>query len=89
MAEPAWNLALARYRVPRRLTTPMPRASFEVASAASALLVTPASGHSRRITKREWERSVPLLNRAGRAILTEATFNSSYIEAIVADLRRS
>jgi len=89
MAEPSWDLALTRYRVPRRLTTPVRRASFEVASAASALLVTPASGHSRRITEREWELSVPLLNRAGRASLTEATFNSSYIEAIVDDLRRS
>jgi len=29
------------------------------------------------------------LNRASRAALMEATFNSSYIEAIVDDLRRS
>ena len=75
--------------MPRRLTTRVRRASFEVASTLSALLVTPASGHSRRITEREWERAIPLLNRAGRAALTAATFNSSYVEAIVDDLRRS
>lgn len=56
-------------------------------STLSVLVVTPTSGHSRRITEREWERTVPLLDRASRAALMEATFNSSYIEAIVEDLR--
>jgi hypothetical protein len=88
MVEPRWELAVARYRVPRRLATRARGASFEVVSAGPALLVTPSSGHPRRITEREWELAVPLLNRAGRAALTEATFNSSYLEAIVEDLRR-
>ncbi len=58
-------------------------------STLSALVVSPTSGHSRRITEREWERTVPLLDRADRAALTEATFNSSYIAAIVDDVRRA
>ena len=59
-----------------------------VQAEGAALVVTPASGRPRLITEREWERSVLLVDRAARGALTEATFNSSYIEAIVDDLRR-
>ena len=63
MADPSWQLALARYRIPRRLATRARQSSFQVASAASILIVTLASGHSRKITEREWARSLPLLDR--------------------------
>jgi hypothetical protein len=51
------------------------------------LVITPASGLPRRITEAEWERAVPLLGRSGRSRLIEATFNSSYIAAMVEDLK--
>jgi hypothetical protein len=35
------------------------------------------------------KRGLPLIDGAGRAPLLEASFNSSYIEAIVDDLRRA
>jgi hypothetical protein len=86
MADP-WRVALVRYRTRRNLETRARRAAFSVQTLGAALVVTPASGRPRRITEPEWERSVPLIDRAGRASLLEATFNSSYIEAIVDDLR--
>jgi hypothetical protein len=89
MADPSWQLALARYRIPRRLATRARQSSFQVASTASILIVTLASGHSRKITEREWARSLPLLDRAGRAQLIQATLNSSYIGAVGDDLRRA
>jgi hypothetical protein len=36
----------------------------------------------------QFERSLPLIGRAGRGPLMQASYNSSYIEAIVDDLRR-
>ena len=89
MADLSWGGVLARYRTPRRLVTRARRAPFEVVSVGDALIVTPASGRARPITERQWERSLPLLDRAGRAPLLEASFNSSYIEAIADDLRRA
>ena len=88
MAVPAWHDALARYRAPRRLETLARRAPFDVVSVGETLIVTPASGKARPITERQWTRTLPLLEGAGRAPLIEASFNSSYIEAIVDDLRR-
>lgn len=72
----------------RDLVTRARRAAFSVQRLGAALVITPASGRPRRITEREWERSLPLLDRAGRGLLQEASFNSSYIEAIVDNLRR-
>ena len=88
MALPAWHDALARYRAPRRLETLARRAPFDVVRVGDTLIVTPATGKARPITERQWTRTLPLLDHAGRAPLTEASFNSSYIEAIVGDLRR-
>jgi hypothetical protein len=89
MADLSWRGALARYRTPRRLVTRARRAPFEVVAVGDALIVTPASGKARPIAERQWERSMPHIDRAGRAPLQEASFNSSYIEAIVDDLRRA
>jgi HD domain len=52
----------------------------------AALTVTPRTGSLRRVTQSEFERSLPLLDRAGRSELLDARFNSLYIEAIVDDL---
>ncbi len=89
MADLSWRGALARYRTPRRLATRARRAPFDVVSVGDALIVTPASGSARPITERQWERSLPHIDRAARAPLQEASFNSSYIEAIVDDVRRA
>jgi len=88
MADLSWRAAIARYRTPRHLVTRARRAPFEVVSVGDALNVTPASGRARPITERQWERSLPHIDRGGRALLQEASFNSSYIEAIVDDVRR-
>lgn len=89
MTVPTWQDALLRYGVPRDLVTRARRAPFRVQSVGSALSVTPSSGHARPIYETEFERSLPLLDHAGRAALVAASFNSSYIEAIVDDLRRN
>jgi hypothetical protein len=89
MAAPTWSAALLRYRTRRDLVTRARRARFSVQSVRCALIVTPGSGLQRRITQSQFERSLPLIDGAGRAPLLEASFNSSYIEAIVDDLRRA
>jgi hypothetical protein len=89
MTRPTWQDALLRYRVPRDLVTRARRAPFSVRSVGSAISVTPSSGHARAIHQTEFARSLPLIDRADRAPLQEASFNSSYLEAIVDDLKRS
>ena len=84
---PQWRLVLARYATPIRLHTRARRAGFLVATVGEHMIVTPDStGYPRTITQRQFEESVPLLGRTGRAELQEASRNSSYIEAIVLDL---
>jgi len=87
MTPPTWQVALARYRIQRRLQTRARKAAFDVLTVGPALTVTPRTGSLRRVTQSEFERSLPLLDRAGRSELLDASFNSSYIEAIVDDLR--
>jgi hypothetical protein len=89
MAEVTWRGALARYRLSSRLETRARQAPFSITSDGDALVVTPGTGHPRRITEVQFERSLPLIDRAGRAQLLEVSFNSSYIEAIVDDLRQA
>jgi hypothetical protein len=89
MVTPTWQDALLRYRVPRDLVTRARRAPFRVQSVGSILSVTPSSGLARPINQTQFERSLPLLDHAGRAALMAVTFNSSYVEAIVDDLRRA
>jgi hypothetical protein len=88
MAVPTWRDATLRYHTPRYLATRTRHAPFTVQSVGSALIVTPSSGLHRRITQAQFERSLPLIDRAGRAPLMEASYNSSDIEAIVDDLRQ-
>jgi hypothetical protein len=88
VAIPTWVGALDRYRTPADLVTRARRAPFSVQSVGQALIVTPSSGQQRQITQSQFERSLPLIDRAGRAALQESSYNSSYIEAIVDDLRR-
>ena len=88
MAQPSWQLAVTRYRVRRELVTRARRRPFYVEASGNALVVTVATGSQRRITESEFELSLPLIDHVGRGPLQEATFNSSYIEAIVDDLRR-
>jgi hypothetical protein len=87
MAVPTWRDALLRYRTPWDLLTRARRAPFSVQSVGSALIVTPSSGLARPINQSQFERILPLLGGADRSALPKATFNSSYIEAIVDDLR--
>ena len=89
MIVPTWHDALLRYRTRRSLLTRARRAPFSVQSVESALIVTPSSGLLRRITQTQFDRSLPLIDGAGRASLLEVSFNSSYIEAIADDLRRA
>jgi hypothetical protein len=87
MTIPAWTDVLARYRTPTELLTRARRRPFRVASVGQSLVVTPSTGHERTITEREFERAVPLIDRSGRGPLQTATFNSSYVEAVIDDLR--
>ena len=89
MSAPTWSDALARYRLRRDLVTRARRVPFSVQATGSALIVTPASGLERRITQAQFEQSLPLIGLAGRAALLEVSYNSSSIEAIVDDLRRT
>jgi len=89
MAVPTWRDALLRYRTPRLLVTRARRAPFSVQSVGSALIVTPRSGLARPINQSQFERTLPLIGGSDRAALPRASFNSSYIEAIVDDLHRA
>ncbi len=89
MTAPTWRDALLRYRTASDLVTGARRVPFSVQTIGAALIVTPSTGRQRRISQVEFERSLPLLDGAGRAALMEVTYNSSYIEAIVDDLRRA
>ena len=84
---PAWSEVTARYRVPRRLATRARRAGFTVVAVGTVLHVTPESTHLvRNLTRGDFERAAPLLGRADRGVVNEGSRNSSYIEAILADL---
>ena len=89
MLVPSWSQILARYRAPTRLHTRARRAGFSVVSAGNMLVVTPDStGRSRNLTQADFERAAPLLDRAGRGDVNEASRNSSYVEAILLDIGR-
>jgi hypothetical protein len=89
MLVPAWSLVLSRYRAPTRLHTRARRAGFTVVAEGNVLAVTPdSSGRRRNLTQADFERAAPLLNRAGRGYVNEASRNSSYVEAILLDVGR-
>ena len=77
-----------RYRTPRELATrARRRPRFRVASVGAALVVTPSTGRPRAMNEHEFVRAVPLIDGATRGPLQAATYNSSYIEAIIDDIR--
>jgi hypothetical protein len=89
LAVPGWSAVLARYRTPTRLRTVARQAPFIVQAAGNDLIITPeSSDRTRPIRQDEFERAAPLLGGNGRGEVTEASRNSSYVEAILADFRR-
>ena len=90
LAVPAWPTVLERYRTPTRLRTVARQAPFVVVASGEDLRVSPdSSGRYRTLTRADFERAAPLLGRHGRTEVNEASRNSSYVEAILADLRGS
>jgi len=86
VASPNWGEVLRRYATPTVLYTPVRRAAFTVVTAGTILQVTPQSTRLwRPLTRGDYERSLPHVGKSGRAELQEASRNSSYIEAILAD----
>lgn len=84
---PPWPTVLARYRTPTRLRTLARKAPFIVVASGEDLRVMPdSSGRGRTLTRADFERAAPLLGGHGRAEVNEASRNSSYVEAILADL---
>jgi hypothetical protein len=87
---PAWPTVLERYRTPTRLRTVARQAPFIVVASGQDLRVSPdSSGRYRTLTSTDFERAAPLLGRHGRHEVNEASRNSSYVEAILADFRQS
>jgi hypothetical protein len=90
LSVPAWPTVLERYRTPTRLRTVARQAPFIVVSTGEDLRVSPdSSGRYRTLTRSDFQRAAPLLGGHGRADVNEASRNSSYVEAILADFRRS
>jgi hypothetical protein len=87
---PSWSSVIERYRTPTRLRTVARQAPFIVVSSGQDLIVTPGSSDRPRIlTRTDFERAAPLLGRHDRAEVIEASRNSSYVEAVLADLDQS
>jgi hypothetical protein len=88
-SDPLWAAALQRYATPRTLRTRARGSEFTVAAHDGWLAITPGTGRPRRVFEAEFVAAIPLIGSASRQDLQAVTFNSSYIEAIVADLRGS
>lgn len=84
---PTWTLALDRYRTPRTLRTRARGSEFRVEAGGGGLIVTPSTGRPRRIFAAEFVAVEPIIGSATRQDLQAITFNSSYLEAILTDLR--
>ena len=82
-----WQQAVGRYRVPRTLHTRSRHRPFMVSSGADELRITPETGTTRRVFEAEFSASVPLIDHVERQELLRVTWNSSYLEAIIDDLR--
>jgi len=63
MAYTTWGAAVLRYRTRRDLVTRVRQALFSVETVGVAIVASPRSGRPRRVTEREWERSLPLRAR--------------------------
>lgn len=88
-ADPAWTSALERYGRARTLRTRARGRPFTVGTGTDHLLITPQTGRPRRVFAAEFLRVTPILESASRQELLAVTFNASYLEAIVDDLRAS
>jgi hypothetical protein len=85
---PPWSAVLDRYRTPTRLRTVARQAPFIVVASGSDLRVMPdSSGRGRTLTQADFARAAPLLGRDGRGEVMDASRNSTYVEAILADFR--
>jgi hypothetical protein len=90
LSVPAWPTVLERYRTPTRLRTVARQAPFIVVASGEDLRVSPdSSSRYRTLTRADFERAAPMLGRHGRAEVNEASRNSSYVEAILANFRQS
>lgn len=87
MSLPVWRAILDRYRTPKELATRARRRPFLVASVGSSLVVTPSTGRPRTMHEGEFARAVPFIDGPSRGPLQSTTYNSSYIEAIIDDIR--
>ena len=85
--DPTWSSALARYDAPRTLLTLARHRPFEVRAGRDELVITPETGRPRRVFAAEFLKVAELLTQGLRQELPAVTFNSSYLEAIVGDLR--
>ncbi|MBI3748062.1 MAG: hypothetical protein HY262_04340 [Chloroflexi bacterium] len=86
-SDPLWATALRRYAAPRTLRTRARGSEFEVAAHDGWLAITPGTGRARRVFEAEFVAAIPLIGAASRQDLHSVTFNSSYLGAIVADLK--
>ena len=89
MGPPDWPYVLARYASGARLATRARGIPFDIISAGNALVVTPETRTSRRVTQRDFDRHWE--SAAAYAPGTDwrkTTRNSSYLEAIAHDLSR-
>jgi hypothetical protein len=81
---------LERYRTPTRLRTVARQAPFIVVANGDDLRVSPdSSSRDRTVTRFDFERVAPHLGDAARSVVSEESRNSSYVEAILADFRKT
>jgi hypothetical protein len=90
LSMPPWPAVLERYRTPTRLRTVARQAPFIVVANGDDLRVSPdSSSRDRTLTRTDFERVAPLLGDAARSEVNEESRNSSYVEAILADFRKT
>ncbi len=87
MASGLWAQAIARYRVPRALQTLKQGRAFTVVCIGDRLEVTPSTGRPRRIYESNFLKAQPLIDDPTRGKATDVSYDSSYIRAILDDLR--
>lgn len=84
---PRWPEVLARYQRPTTLLTRARRIPFGVHVSVDRLVVTPSTGVPRTIGERDfmrhWDAAAALVPGS---VWRQTTRNSSYIEAVAADL---
>ena len=84
---PSWERVLARYATLTSLATVRGK-RFTIQADGYALLVTPEStGLERRMTRADYERAASLVGGPSHE-LAQASRNSSYVVAILADFAR-